>query len=63
MAAHLADPHFDARIEAAAGLALRGAERGLRVLDEISRGIKSHRSPGAGRLADVGHLRRVIKCQ
>lgn len=56
MAAHLTDPHFDARIEAAAGLALRGDERGLAVLDEIRSGIKSRHSPGAGRLADIRHM-------
>ncbi|MFE9927917.1 hypothetical protein [Streptomyces sp. NPDC005533] len=59
MAAHLADPHFDARLEAAAGLALRGDERGHRVLDEVRRGIKNHRSPGAGRLGDIHHLTRA----
>ncbi|MEK2493979.1 ankyrin repeat domain-containing protein [Kitasatospora purpeofusca] len=59
MAAHLADSHFDARIEAAAGLALRGDERGLAALDAIRSGIKNHRSPGAGRLTDIRHMLKV----
>ncbi|MGR4878141.1 hypothetical protein ACIPUC_01730 [Streptomyces sp. LARHCF249] len=59
MAAHLTDSHFDARIEAAAGLALRGDERGLPVLDEIRRSIKNHRSLGAGRLDDISYMLRV----
>ncbi|MFE2407469.1 hypothetical protein ACFXDE_03895 [Kitasatospora sp. NPDC059408] len=59
MAAHLADPNLDIRIEAAAGLALRGDERGLPVLDGIRRGIKNHWSPGAGRLADIGSMLRA----
>ncbi|MFB7179792.1 hypothetical protein ACFCYI_19070 [Streptomyces sp. NPDC056257] len=59
LAAHLADPHFDARLEAAAGLALRGDERGHRVLDEVRPGIKNHRSRGAGRLGDLHHMMRA----
>ncbi|MER6257633.1 HEAT repeat domain-containing protein [Streptomyces sp. NPDC001584] len=59
MTAHLADPHLDARIEAAAGLALRGDERGLAVIDEIRSGIKTRHSPGAGRLADIRHMLEV----
>lgn len=58
-AAHLLDPHFDARLEAAAGLALRGDERGQAALDEIRSGIKNINSPGWGRLGDIGHLLRV----
>ncbi|MEV5505692.1 HEAT repeat domain-containing protein [Streptomyces orinoci] len=59
LAAHLADQHLDARIEAAAALALRDDERGLSALDEIRCGIKNHRSPGAGRLNDINHLLRA----
>ncbi|MET9612497.1 hypothetical protein [Kitasatospora indigofera] len=59
MAAHLADPHLDVRLEAAAGLALRGDERGLTVLDEIGHGIKHFRSHGAARLDMVRDMLRV----
>lgn len=59
MAAQLADPHLDVKIEAAAGLALRGDERGLAVLDEIRAGIKFRHSPGAGRLIDIRYLLEV----
>ncbi|MFF7458639.1 HEAT repeat domain-containing protein [Kitasatospora sp. NPDC008115] len=55
LAAHLTDPHFDARLEAAAALALRGDERGTPVLDEIRRGIRNRSSRGAGRLEDLHH--------
>ncbi|MFB6561892.1 HEAT repeat domain-containing protein [Streptomyces sp. NPDC056400] len=58
-AAHLADPYFDARLEAAAGLALRDDERGLTALDKIRSGIKNINSPGWGRLSDIHHLLRV----
>ncbi|MFG2235960.1 HEAT repeat domain-containing protein [Streptomyces sp. NPDC048723] len=58
-AAHLADPFFDARLEAAAGLALRDDERGLTALNEIRSGIKNTNSPGWGRLCDIHHLLRV----
>ncbi|GJF31493.1 hypothetical protein KNE206_41930 [Kitasatospora sp. NE20-6] len=58
-AAHLADPYFDARLEAAAGLALRDDERGLSALDKIRSGIKNMNSPGWGRLSDMHHLLRV----
>ncbi|MFE9427042.1 HEAT repeat domain-containing protein [Kitasatospora sp. NPDC006697] len=47
LTARLGDPHFDARLHAASALVLRGDERGRPVLDEIRRGISSHRSPGA----------------
>lgn len=53
LAAHLTDPHSYARTEAAGGLALRGDERGLPVLDEIGRGIKYQRDPLAGRLHNL----------
>ncbi|MET8543476.1 ankyrin repeat domain-containing protein [Kitasatospora sp. NPDC004799] len=59
LAANLTDPHLDTRIEAAAGLALRGDERGLAVLDEIRSGIKHLNSPSAGRLEDIGYLLRT----
>ncbi|GHH73046.1 hypothetical protein GCM10018781_36580 [Kitasatospora indigofera] len=59
MAAHLADPHLAVRLEAAAGLALRGDERGLTVLDEIGHGIKHFRSHGAARLDMVRDMLRV----
>ncbi|MFJ7913111.1 ankyrin repeat domain-containing protein [Kitasatospora sp. NPDC096204] len=59
LAAHLTDPHFDARLEAAAALALRGDERGTPVLDEIRRGIKNRSSRGAGRLEDLQHQLRA----
>ncbi|WP_199881323.1 hypothetical protein [Streptomyces sp. CB03911] len=59
MAAHLADPHLDVRLEAAAGLALRGDERGLTVLDEIGHGIKHFRSHGTARLDMVRDMLRV----
>ncbi|MEU7730404.1 HEAT repeat domain-containing protein [Streptomyces sp. NPDC040724] len=58
-AAHLADPYFDARLEAAAGLALRDDERGLTALNKIRSGIKNMNSPGWGRLCDIHHLLRV----
>ncbi|MCP2314595.1 hypothetical protein [Kitasatospora paracochleata] len=58
-AAHLADPYFDARIEAAAGLALRDDERGRAVLDDIRSGIRNSRSQGWGRLSDIDHMLRV----
>ncbi|MEV7930632.1 MULTISPECIES: hypothetical protein [unclassified Kitasatospora] len=51
LAAHLTDPHFDARLEAAAALALRGDERGTPVLDEIRRGSGTAAPARAGRLA------------
>ncbi|MFB8204104.1 hypothetical protein [Kitasatospora purpeofusca] len=53
MAAHLTDSHLDARIEAAAGLARRGDERGLAVLHAVRSAIRNRRSPGAGRLGDL----------
>ncbi len=53
MAAHLTDSHLDARIEAAAGLAQRGDERGLAVLHAVRSAIRNRRSPGAGRLGDL----------
>ncbi|MFJ1752795.1 hypothetical protein [Kitasatospora sp. NPDC088134] len=56
--AHLTDPSFDARLEAAAGLALRGDERGRAALDEIRSGIKNMNSPGWGRLGDIDYLLR-----
>ncbi|MFG2911186.1 ankyrin repeat domain-containing protein [Kitasatospora sp. NPDC048286] len=59
LAAHLTDPHFDARLEAAAALALRGDERGTPVLDEIRRGIKNRSSRGAGRLEDLQYQLRA----
>ncbi|OKJ13651.1 ankyrin repeat domain-containing protein [Kitasatospora sp. CB01950] len=59
LAAHLADPHFDARLKAAAGLALRGDEGGRAALEEIRSGIKNMNSPGWGRLGDIDHLLRV----
>ncbi|WP_159425144.1 HEAT repeat domain-containing protein [Streptomyces sp. TLI_053] len=59
LAAHLADPCFDARLEAAAGLALRDDERGLATLDVIRSGIKNMNSPGWGRLSDLTHLLRA----
>lgn len=58
-AAHLMDPHFDARLEAAAGLALRDDERGQAALDKIRSGIKNMNSPGWNRLSDIDHLLRV----
>ncbi|MFF9839262.1 ankyrin repeat domain-containing protein [Streptomyces sp. NPDC013740] len=58
-AAHLTDPYFDARLEAAAGLALRDDEQGQAILDEIRSGIKNMNSPGRGRLSDIDHLLRV----
>ncbi|GLW72643.1 hypothetical protein Kpho02_49420 [Kitasatospora phosalacinea] len=58
-AAHLADPFFYARLKAAAGLALRGEERGLAALDEIRSGIKNMNSPGWGSLGVIDHLLRV----
>ncbi|MFF0392857.1 HEAT repeat domain-containing protein [Kitasatospora sp. NPDC004615] len=58
-AAHLTDPYLDARIEAAAGLALRDDERGLTVLKEIRSGFKNMNSPGWGRLGDIDHLLQV----
>lgn len=59
LAAHLTDPHFEARLEAAAGLALRDDERGQAALDEIRSGIKNMNSPGWGRLSDLHHLLRA----
>ncbi|MFC8450831.1 HEAT repeat domain-containing protein [Kitasatospora sp. NPDC057223] len=59
LAAHLADPHFDARLEAAAGLALRDDERGPAALNRIRSGIKNMNSPGWGRLSDIHHLLRL----
>ncbi|MER6782220.1 MULTISPECIES: HEAT repeat domain-containing protein [unclassified Streptomyces] len=58
-AAHLTDPYFDARVEAAAGLALRDDERGQAALNEIRSGIKNMNSPGWGRLSDIHHLLRA----
>ncbi|MGW2255526.1 HEAT repeat domain-containing protein [Kitasatospora sp. NPDC001660] len=58
-ATHLADPSFDARLEAAAGLALRDDERGQAALDKIRSGIKNMNSPGWGRLGDINHMLRV----
>ncbi|WP_374772057.1 hypothetical protein OG756_01925 [Streptomyces sp. NBC_01310] len=58
-AAHLADPYFDARLEAAAGLALRDDERGLTALNKIRSSVKNMNSPGWGRLSDIHHLLRV----
>ncbi|MFE5586402.1 HEAT repeat domain-containing protein [Kitasatospora sp. NPDC056531] len=59
LVAHLTDPHFDARLEAAVALALRGDERGTPVLDEIRRGIKNRSSRGAGRLDDLHYQLRA----
>ncbi|MEV6973173.1 HEAT repeat domain-containing protein [Kitasatospora sp. NPDC093806] len=59
LAAHLTDPDFDARLEAAIALALRGDERGTPVLDEIRRGIKNRSSRGAGRLDDFHYELRA----
>ncbi|MGW4696283.1 hypothetical protein ACWEO1_28370 [Kitasatospora cineracea] len=56
--AHLTDPHFEARLEAAAGLALRGDERGHAALDEFYSGIKNMNSPGWGRLSTIDYLLR-----
>lgn len=56
LAARLADPYLDARIEAAAGLVLRGDARGSAVLGEIRSGIEHVRSPGAARLHDIRRL-------
>ncbi|MFE3107560.1 HEAT repeat domain-containing protein [Kitasatospora indigofera] len=56
--AHLADPYFDARLEAAAGLALRDDERGLTALAEIRSGVRNSHSPGRGRLSDIDHMLR-----
>ncbi|MFE6869513.1 HEAT repeat domain-containing protein, partial [Kitasatospora sp. NPDC057692] len=53
--ANLSDTHFEARLEAAIALALRGDERGTPVLDEIRRGIRNLGSRGAGRLDDLRH--------
>ncbi|MFE3110838.1 HEAT repeat domain-containing protein [Kitasatospora indigofera] len=50
LAAHLTDPHFDARLEAAAALDLRGDGRGTAVVEEIRRGVKNRGSRGAVRL-------------
>ncbi|MFJ6478872.1 hypothetical protein ACIQK6_01825 [Streptomyces sp. NPDC091682] len=58
-AAHLADPDFDARLKAAAGLALRDDERGAAALDRIRSGIKNFNSPGRGELSDIHHLLSV----
>ncbi|MCX5215205.1 hypothetical protein OG689_39110 [Kitasatospora sp. NBC_00240] len=59
LAAHLTDTHFDARLEAAVALALRGDERGAAVIEEIRRGIKNRSSRGAGRLEDLHHQLRA----
>ncbi|OKJ03315.1 hypothetical protein AMK19_26880 [Kitasatospora sp. CB01950] len=58
-ATHLADPYFDARLNAAAGLALRDDERGQAVLAEIESGIKNMNSPGTGSLSIIDHLLRM----
>ncbi|MFJ5928030.1 hypothetical protein ACIQF6_36090 [Kitasatospora sp. NPDC092948] len=55
-ATHLTDPYFDARLNAAGGLALRGDERGQAALAEIRSGIKNMNSPGWGRLSTINHL-------
>lgn len=59
LTAHLTDPHFDARLEAAIGLALRDDEHGHAALDEIRSGIKNRYSPGWSRLDDLHHLLRA----
>ncbi|MFJ9690772.1 HEAT repeat domain-containing protein [Kitasatospora sp. NPDC101183] len=59
LAVHLADPAFDARLEAAAALALRGDERATPVLDEVRRGIRNRNSRGAGRLEDLHYQLRA----
>ncbi|MFC8718961.1 hypothetical protein [Kitasatospora sp. NPDC057198] len=58
-AAHLTDPHFYARLEAAAGLALCGDERGLAALGEIRAGLKNPNSPGWGHFSTIDHLLRA----
>ncbi|RKT20145.1 hypothetical protein BX285_4626 [Streptomyces sp. 1114.5] len=59
LAARLADPHVDARLEAAAALALRGDARGTATLEEIRAGLRNHRSPGAGRREDLHYQLRA----
>ncbi|MFF2045272.1 HEAT repeat domain-containing protein [Kitasatospora sp. NPDC058170] len=59
LAAHLTDPHFEARLEAAFALALRGDERGTAVIEEIRRGVKNRYSRGVDRLDDLYHQLRA----
>ncbi|MGA5821507.1 HEAT repeat domain-containing protein [Kitasatospora sp. NPDC094028] len=59
LAAHLTDPDFDARLEAAAALALRGDERGTPVIEEVRRSIRNRGSRGAGRLEDLHYELRA----
>lgn len=51
-----AEVDIDVRIQAAGALAARGDLRGRAVLDEISRGLTGHRSPGHGMMGDVQHM-------
>ncbi|GGV49538.1 hypothetical protein GCM10010495_79170 [Kitasatospora herbaricolor] len=54
-----AEVDIDVRIQAAGALAVRGDLRGRGVLDEISRGLTGHRSPGHGMMGDVQHMLRI----
>lgn len=58
LAAQLTHPHLEARIAAAAGLALRGDGRGRVVLEEIRADPAHRRTLGPGGLGDLHHVLR-----